>query len=56
MNRKREQIWTAIISTKQWFSKLFESEVEAVVDDFGNNPPPEIGTQAYKGEPNEKNE
>ena len=56
MTRKRDKIWTAIISTKQWFSKLFESEAEALIDDFGNNPPPEIGTQPYTGDPNDKDE
>ena len=45
MSRKRDKIWTAIISTKQWFTKLFTSEVDALVNDFSNNPPPEIGTQ-----------
>ena len=54
--RKRDRIWTAIIATKQWFQKLFESEVEAVVDDFENNPPPEIGTTPYTGDPNKKDE
>ena len=44
MSRKRDKIWTAIIATKQWFSKLFTSEADALVDDFGNNPPPDIGT------------
>ena len=52
--KKREKIWTAIIATKQWFQKLFESEVEAVVDDFENNPPPEIGTQPYTGDIHDK--
>ena len=45
MTRKRDKIWTAIIATKQWFTKLFTSEADALVDDFGNNPPPEIETQ-----------
>ena len=45
MTRKREKIWTAIIATKQWFTNLFKSEADALVDDFSNNPPPEIGTQ-----------
>ena len=43
MTRKRDKIWTAIIATRQWFTKLFTSEADALVDDFGNNPPPEIG-------------
>ena len=54
MTRKREKIWTAIIATKQWFTKLFTSEADALVDNFGNNPPPEIGTQPYSGEDNKK--
>ena len=54
MTRKRDKIWTAIIATKQWFTKLFTSEADALVDDFGNNPPPEIGTQPYSGEDNKK--
>ena len=54
MNRKRDRIWTAIIATKQWFSKLFTSEADALVDDFGNNPPPDIGSQPYSGEDNKK--
>ena len=56
MTRKRDKIWTAIISTKQWFTKLFTSEADALVDDFDNNPPPEIGTQPYTGDPNKKDE
>ena len=56
MTRKRDKIWTAIISVKQWFTKLFTSEAEALIDDFENNPPPEIGTQPYTGDPNEKDE
>ena len=50
MTRKRDKIWTAIIETKQWFSKLFTNEADALVDDFGNNPSPEIGTQSYSGD------
>ena len=30
--RKRDRIWTAIIATKQWFTKLFTSEADALVD------------------------
>ena len=56
MTRKRDKIWTAIIATKQWFTKLFISEADALVDNFENNPPPEIGTQPYTGDPNEKDE
>ena len=54
MSRKRDKIWTAIISTRQWFSKLFTSEADALVDVFDNNPPPDIGTQPYTGEDNKK--
>ena len=54
--RKRDRIWTAIIATKQWFTKLFTSEADALVDDFDNNPPPNIGTQPYTDEPNDKDE
>ncbi len=44
MTRKRDKIWTVIIATKQWFTKLLASEADILVDDFKNNPPPEIGT------------
>ena len=54
MTRKRDKIWTAIIATKQWFSGLFSSEADALVDDFKNNLPPEIGTQAYSGDIHDK--
>ena len=52
MTRKRDKIWTTIIATRQWFTKLFTSEADALVDDFGNNPLPEIGTQSYSGDTN----
>ena len=54
MTRKRDKIWTAIIATKQWFSSLFSSEADALVDDFKNNLPPEIGTQAYSRDIHDK--
>ena len=54
MTRKRDKIWTAIIAIRQWFTKLFTSEADALVDDFGNNPPPEIGTQSYSGDIHDK--
>ena len=50
MTRKRDKICTAIIATNQWFTKLFTSEADALVDDFGNNPPADIGTQSYSGD------
>tara|TARA_B100001250_G_scaffold11826_1_gene10311 strand:- start:196 stop:483 length:288 start_codon:yes stop_codon:yes gene_type:complete len=54
MTRKRDKIWTAIIATRQWFTKLFTSEADALVDDFGNNPPLEIGPQSYSGDIHDK--
>ena len=54
MTRKRDKIWIGIIAIKKWFSKLFTSEADALVDDFKNNPPPEIGTQSYYGETHDK--
>ena len=54
MARKRDKIWTTIISVKQWFNKLFSSEADALVDDFDNNPPPDIGTQPYSGDIRDK--
>ena len=54
MIRKRDKIWTALIATKQWFTKLFTSEADALVDNFENNPPPEIGTQSYSGDTHDK--
>ena len=54
MTRKRDKIWTIIIATRQWFTKLFTSEADALVDDFGNNPPPEIGSQSYSGDIHDK--
>ena len=44
----------AIIATRQWITKLFTSEADALVDDFGNNLPPEIGTQSYSGDIHDK--
>tara|TARA_Y100001968_G_scaffold254323_1_gene240191 strand:+ start:1211 stop:1381 length:171 start_codon:yes stop_codon:yes gene_type:complete len=54
MSRKREKNLTTIIAAKQWFSKLFISEADALVDDFGNNPLPDIRTQPYSVEDNKK--
>ena len=54
MTRKQDKSCTAIIATKQWFSILFTSEADALVDYFRNNPSPEIGTQPYSGDDNEK--
>ena len=54
MTRKRDKIWTAIIATRLWFAKLFTSQADALVDDFGNKPPPEIGTQSFLGDVHDK--
>ena len=54
MTRKRDKVQTAIIATRQWFPKLFTTEADDLVDDFGNNPPPEIGTQSYSGDTHDK--
>ena len=54
MSIKRDKILTAINETKAWFIKLFTSEADALVDDFKNNLPPEIGTQAYSGDIHDK--
>ena len=54
MTRKTEKIWIPIIATKQWFDQLLTSEANALVDDFGNNPPPEIRTQSYSGDIHDK--
>ena len=50
MKSKNEKLWTAWYSIKSWFKKLFESEANAVLDDFDNNPPPDIGVQPYTGD------
>ncbi|WP_269604558.1 hypothetical protein [Prochlorococcus marinus] len=39
MIKKRAKIWTTIIANSQWFSKLFTSMADALVDDFTNNQP-----------------
>ena len=54
MTSKRDKILTTIIATRQWFTKIFTSEADALVDDFENNPPPEIGTQSYSGDIHDK--
>ena len=35
---------------------LFESEAEAVLDTFDNNPPPDVGFQPYTGDDAEAGE
>ena len=54
MTRKRDKICTAIIENRQCFSKLFTSEADALIHDFRNNPPLEIGTQSYSGDVHDK--
>ena len=49
MTKKREKVWTAI-ATRQCFPKLFTSEADALVDDFGNSQPQDIGAQSYSGD------
>jgi len=48
MNQK---LWQAWIATKQWFTKLFTSEADALLDDFENKEPPKIGPQPYRDKP-----
>ncbi len=54
MIRKRDKIWTGIIATKQWFTKLFTSVACSLVDDFKNDPPPDLGTQSFSGDIHDK--
>lgn len=50
----KEQDWTVFIASRQWFSKLLTIEEDALVDNFGNNPPPKIGTLSYSGDTHDK--
>ena len=34
--------------------QAFATEADALVDDFGNNPPPKIGAQSYLGDIHDK--
>tara|TARA_B100000287_G_scaffold113870_1_gene106010 strand:+ start:2031 stop:2192 length:162 start_codon:yes stop_codon:yes gene_type:complete len=51
MNQK---LWQAWIATKQWFTKLFTSEADALLDQHENHQPPEIGTMPYTGDTHDK--
>ena len=56
MTDNNERQWSAWYSLKYWFNSLFESEAEAVLDTFDNNPPPDVGFQPYTGDDNEAGE
>ena len=56
MTNSNEKQWTVWYSLKDWFKGLFESEAEAVLDTFDNNPPPDVGFQPYTGDDNEAGE
>ena len=45
MTDNNERQWSAWYSLKYWFKNLFESEGEAVLNTFDNNPPPDVGFQ-----------
>ena len=47
MTDNNQRQWSAWYSLKSWFKSLFESEAEAVLDTFENNPPPDVGFQPY---------
>tara|TARA_B100000287_G_scaffold28856_1_gene27153 strand:+ start:1372 stop:1542 length:171 start_codon:yes stop_codon:yes gene_type:complete len=51
MSKTDEKIWTIWISIKQWFSRLFKSEMDAIIDPYENNEPPKIGEQPYRDKP-----
>ncbi|WP_180369711.1 hypothetical protein [Oenococcus oeni] len=56
MTDTNEKQWTVWYSIKDWFSNLFVSEAEAVLDTFENNPPPDVGFQPYTGDDAEAGE
>ena len=56
MTDNNERQWSAWYSLKYWFKSLFESEAEAVLDTFENNPPPDVGFQPYTGDDAEGDE
>ena len=56
MTDTNEKQWTVWYSIKDWFTQLFTSEGEAVLDTFDNNPPPDVGFQPYTGDDNEGGE
>ena len=56
MTNSNQRQWSAWYSLKNWFKSLFESEGEAVLDTFENNPPPDVGFQPYTGDDAEAGE
>ena len=56
MTNSNQRQWSVWYSLKDWFKSLFESEAEAVLDTFDNNPPPDVGFQPYTGDDNEAGE
>ena len=48
--RSRQQL----LQLSQWLTKLFTSEADDLVDDFGNNLLPDVGTQSYSGDTHDK--
>ena len=55
MTNSNQRQWSSDI-LKDWFKGLFESEAEAVLDTFDNNPPPDVGFQPYTGDDAEAGE
>ena len=56
MTNNNQRQWSAWYSLKDWFKSLFESEGEALLNTYENNPPPEVGFQPYTGDDNEGDE
>ena len=50
MTDNNERQWTVWYSIKDWFTNLFSSEGEALLNTFENNPPPDVGFQPYTGD------
>ena len=43
MTNSNQRQWSAWYSLKNWFKSLFESEGEALLNTYENNPPPDVG-------------
>ena len=56
MTNNNQRQWSAWYSLKNWFKSLFESEGEALLNTYENNPPPDVGFQPYTGDDNEAGE
>ena len=56
MTDTNEKQLDCLVRIKDWFSNLFTSEAEAVLDTFENNPPPDVGFQPYTGDDAEAGE